>query len=564
MAPIDFDLNNIPDIIEAQITLSYSRLADLIRVIVEQGNSNSNEVDLLHKRLEKLESDNKSLQEQVTFLKEEQKKDVSSEIDDRLSSLLEQVQSLEKKMEEEQLENVQRVRDLESAHMSEKVVLDAQRDRVENQLTQTVVRVDALESTMGLMKAFYTLWEANDTDVLLLAARAAESNSSSVGSSPSSLYLRTLPPIAQLYEEIQGDLQAVQQKSLDEYAANRSKEEDAEEVEDNAASLRDRMIHLEDYIRELGYRVENTSVLAEQVNRLEEMVDGIVVERGSGKDSGPPSPPSSQKLYVADFLPKNPTNASPISQSSPTSAVGSITSCDRPAPHSRSPRVPPARRNLPPLGGSGSAAVPMPPVTSTSGSMRESLHSVSGNPAGEAPPPAMALPGGSGSSSLSAHGQGSSSRRPRISEVLTEQPHVEMLRSISNNPDVELSGTHHSATNSSVHLAGESGPKVNIAYPEEGIRRRVEQLEENIALLEMKKADRSELAVLEEALRQLLIHTALASRNGTDPRADATDPRNMLGAIQLGRPMYTNAAGAMPLRNGNRKTNATINLPGVN
>lgn len=163
--------------------------------------------------------------------------------------------------------------------------------------------------------------------------------------------------------------------------------------------------------------------------------------------------------------------------------------------------------------------------------------------------------------------------RLSINVVTTEQPHVEMLRVHEATAAVAaqeegLRYPSHSAKRSEDVMTGSSTsahsnftPKVVIPFPEEGLRRRLEAMEENVAMLEFKKADRNEVAILEEALRQLLIQTALA--RGASVSVDMKyPPMPALGAIQAGRPLYVTASGSIPLRDGEKKTNATVSAVG--
>lgn len=165
--------------------------------------------------------------------------------------------------------------------------------------------------------------------------------------------------------------------------------------------------------------------------------------------------------------------------------------------------------------------------------------------------------------------------RLSINVVTTEQPHVEMLRmeeasaaalaaAVGNDggrltPSRMKRSDDIGSSNASTSSA--LTPKVVIPYPEEGLRRRVEAMEENVAMLELKKADRSEVAVLEEALRQLLIQTALA--RGASVAVDIKyPPMPAAGAINAGRPLYVTASGSIPLRDGEKRTNASVSVVG--
>lgn len=162
--------------------------------------------------------------------------------------------------------------------------------------------------------------------------------------------------------------------------------------------------------------------------------------------------------------------------------------------------------------------------------------------------------------------------RLSIADVTTDQPHVAMLRRAmaAAESDQPAPPSSHSGEgrggdgggSARMKSGGGGGlPMVVIPPPEEGLRRRVEFMEENMAMLELKKADRSEVSILEEALRQLLIHAALA--RGTPKEMEIQYPQMpAMGAIAPGRPLYVGASGSVPLRDGEKKTNATISVLG--
>lgn len=54
MPSLDFEVADIPDIIEAQLTLSYSRLTQLLHSIVDQGNGHENDIASIKNRLDAL------------------------------------------------------------------------------------------------------------------------------------------------------------------------------------------------------------------------------------------------------------------------------------------------------------------------------------------------------------------------------------------------------------------------------------------------------------------------------------------------------------------------------
>lgn len=162
--------------------------------------------------------------------------------------------------------------------------------------------------------------------------------------------------------------------------------------------------------------------------------------------------------------------------------------------------------------------------------------------------------------------------RLSIDALTTDQPHVEVLRRVMAAAESERRAPPSSSPHAGDGRGGDGGgsrmkssggtrPTVVIPLPEEGLRRRVEWMEENLAMLELKKADRSEVSILEEALRQLLIHAALA--RGTPMEVDMKYPQMPnIGAIAPGRPLYVSASGSVPLRDGEKKTNATISTLG--
>lgn len=525
MPAVEVDVRNIPDIIEAQLTLSYHRLSDLIRVIVEQGNAHDEELGLLRQRIDALEGQNRALRNELTATRKEKNKSDTDTLMANIAELQRELARLQEKMDVDRQINEatakshdQKIKEVEEQAESKRLLLEDRVNRTDHSLS-------ALKSSHDLLKAFYDLWGAEDIQVMNMSARVEGDSAFENDIETRTQFVHSLPAFADVRDEVDALRTLLQRSTADSMAGKGAEESHASEVSGESGQLLERVQRLEALLKDLGLESSDGLSLAQRLALLEETVDGAVqngVGDGARTGSAASAPsgaglqqPRPPPLFVGDYLTKSSRSSSGRTGSSQQQGGA------RPA----------GRNSLPPINapaaGAGSAAA--------------------GGGAGG--PAAAASNDGSTNNSLMYSGYAGSTR-PGISVLTVEQPHVDLLRSEAS-ADMDGSGS----------AAAAGVPKVNILYPEEGLRRRVEQMEEDIAMLELKKADRSEVSILEEALRQLLIQTA-ASR-GPNEQQDAGRQYHPPGAtVNPGRPLFVNTGGAVNLRDGVRTTNATISPVG--
>eukprot|EP00796_Vickermania_ingenoplastis_P000823 gene823-461_t len=514
MPALEIDVKNIPDIIEAQLTLSYTRLSDLIRVLVEQGNAHDDELGELRRRIDGLESQNADLQKQLA---EATKKDAEKEN----AAVMGLIEDLRKEFADMQVDVATHRRLAETADECQKAKLEQfvttyrqEKEQLQDGIGLLSKDLAGLRESHGVVRAFYDLWAAEDIAVTNMAARsAADPELFENSEEDRTVFLHTLTPFMNMKEEIDALRTLLQRLSTEAMHRPSGEGEGTPETRGEIAAIQERLRLLEQQLRDLGVDASEGLSMARRIAFLEEAVDGIGLpgsasvggQRSTGSNQHLPpgvdgsavtnplpaaagAAPAPPNIYVGDYLKSGSssrtTSVHPSEPSNPARAAG--------------------RTSLPPLGGAAAAAT--------------------------------------------------ISQRPSIAVLTVGQPHVELLRSEAGAEDGAGSATAAGA------------PRVSILFPEEGIRRRLEQIEENVAMLELKKADRSEMAILEEALRQLLIQTATSRGAVLEQEGHGTtrygSPFPPGSTVNPGRPMFANGGQSINLRAGARPTNATISPTG--
>ncbi|KAK7200027.1 hypothetical protein NESM_000052100 [Novymonas esmeraldas] len=627
MPIIDMDVSCVPDIIEAQLTLSYSRLTDLIRVIVDQGNGHEDDIDELRDRVDRLAQENGALRTEIEALK--QARGPSEEVTAALAELRSAVAQLTDRVEA----NTGSIAAGEAAHAEataaaakrsgeEQAAMKATFDRHADAVAQ---RLSGTDASLRVLQAFADLWGAAPAQVLEMGGRT-EGQQMEHSVDDRATYLLTLPPFAKVQEEL-GVLRALlQRQAADALVAKTSEaartsrtashvaamaapteaSDSAAEVERLSRTVRaleeeaqavqqHRLPPLESAVHELQARPntekrvagaeKDVSRIRDQLAQLEDRLNTLLGQTGEAADGGVDAAhPGLVDLARRVSLLEGTVEGWP--QGGHTTAVpdaaagGEAVSADaavvaapvRPSSRSRS-SVPTISR--PPSGRAGGGSGVFPALT------KEPLAAHSGSPgAGGAggsvsppppPPPRRASSAG--------HSTGSQ-------DVV--QPTVEALR-------------RQEATQPG---AAAGGRRISVAVePDDGLRRRVAQLEENAAILEVNKADRAELRALEAALRGGAVGGAHATQQQqqlsyqvppSQQQALSSAPTNnapslvpqrpvSAGGVRfttadyaasqqrgdgfsrptsstaaLGRPMFVGSSSSVYLRDGAQVTNATV------
>lgn len=567
MPALGLDVKELPDIIEAQLTLSYTRLSELIRVLVEQGNAHDDEIVELREHVNRLEQQNSALLSELSVLKSgELHKNEILPLQAAVAALQQQVQRLEVQAGEQPgvIADAIQVAADDEALRRETALQESYR-----KLLEMEENVKGCQSAQRVLQQFYELWGAEDAKVEAAAAAAAAASSTSSApaaaapTEPKLEYLQSLPIFQSIKAAtaaagglggLEGLVPTMFTKSptagsgitannsgvATPLGSSTSHPTGAAEGAGRGTSssppegattttsttpvmggheflyrLQARLEELENRFKDPSSpsqggsetpviisreELERRRLLMEQrVNQLEEMVLGVKAAMSSAQQDtatyeAAPTPPTGS--YMGDYL-----------HYAPALANGN-----------------------PPM-----APLPPPPRRANSATGERVL--TSGSVPGATSSSSVTIPTGGGGD-----GAGDSSRRRSLpSNPTVDQPHVARLRQDS------LAAAQFCSSEP-------QSPKVTILEPDEGLSRRVEQLEENIAMLELKKADRSEMAVLEEALRQLLIQTA------TRPRGEEVYPHPPGGnLVNPGRPVYV-SGGSVPLRDAKKgkRTAATV------
>ncbi|KAG5498982.1 hypothetical protein GH5_03675 [Leishmania sp. Ghana 2012 LV757] len=607
------DLASVPDMIEAQLTLSYSRLTDVIRVIVDQGNSHEDDISEIRERLAKLAQENSSLRAEIEALKQEKGpgEDVTAALEDlksTLSLLSEKLGANTESIAASDAANKAQVAAAEKRVIEQQVAMKATFDR---QAEELVKRVSAAEKLLHPLQAFADLWGAGLEQVLEMGRRT-DKQEIEYSLEDRTRYVLSLPSFAKLQEEMEVLRALVQHQAADALMAKTSEAarksrtssyvavvaastegtDNSGEMEALTRAVRSleqdveavqqlRLPPLESAVRGLQgcanpeKRISGTekdlSRLHGQVAQIEDRLNFLLGQTGEVKEGGvdkahPGLVDLARRVSLlegtVEGLPHR-KDSTPASSSS--AARGEAVNADGAA-----------------------AAVPARPSSRNRGSIPAAGRPPSGRLGSSGVLPALTKESLSSSSTVAENGARSPPTR-RASSLLhiansndLGQPTVEVLR-------------RQEASQPSV--AGE-GKRVSVALePDSGLRRRVVQLEENTAILEMNKADRKELLALEEALRNTieisqqlreqhhqlpspqqtlvpnsaynsppLLPQRLASASARCSVPDYTanqqrgDSLNRLtsAAAALGRPMFVGSSSSVYLRDGSKLTNVTV------
>lgn len=609
MPSIDVDIGSVPDIIEAQLTLSYSRLTDLIRVIVDQGNGHEDDIDDLRERLAKLAQENGALRSEVEALRQSQGPGAS------VAAALDELKATVQQLSEKADANAAQLATVAAAQstLTESVEkqAEARQAKLQAALAEHAAAVDrrfgAVEKSAQVAQAFADLWGAAPEQVLAMGRRNT-SHEIEHSLKDRTTFLLSMPAFAKMREELDVLRALMQRQAADALAAKTTEvartsrtasiiaaqhdsREPSAEVGELAKAVqtleqqlqlveKQRLPPLESALGELQGRGSATermtktekdvSRLHDQLGQLEDRLNTLLGMAGEKSASdGAAAQPALVDLArrvsllegTVEGLPRGGTD--PRRPSSTTSADapgggagGEVVSAETNNAGNAYPSAAKGQPGRPPSGRPGSGLLPSLGKDTPSSSSTTAASKVS-------PPPRR-------SSSLLHTQPGSSSD--------LVQPTVEALRRQEAAQPAAMGG----------------GRRISVAVePDDGLRRRVAQVEENAAILEVSKADRKELQQLEAALRQALSsmsrpHSGTAQSSpslipqrpvsaggryvhnyATSPAPEATQgyrgdgssrPASASGA--LGRPMFVGSASSVFLRDGAQLTNATVSSTG--
>ncbi|ESL09850.1 hypothetical protein TRSC58_02425 [Trypanosoma rangeli SC58] len=222
MPVVDVDIATIPDMIEAQLTLSYSRLAHLVRLIVDQGNGHDVDIGKMSSRIDALTRENAELRALVEPLVEKSHENwvrkeleklrsevthVSNACADsskKLASVTEEFQWCFDEMDKRlKMEAATRTSDVDQIHLSINEVRDIVRD---------------VGETLKQLQNFVDVWEGKLETTESLTTRDAAGafqhpTAERVG------YLRSLPVFANVFDEMDVLRQMLRQQAADSLSA---------------------------------------------------------------------------------------------------------------------------------------------------------------------------------------------------------------------------------------------------------------------------------------------------------------------------------------------------------
>ncbi|CCW67398.1 unnamed protein product [Phytomonas sp. Hart1] len=172
MPLVDFDVRTVPDIIEAQLTLSYSRLSDIIRVIIDQGNGHEDDIDDMRKSIDTLTQKCARLQEEVDELRsktsnKEEMLDSIEELRKITTGLSTNLEDLTKK----QAEDVSERREVETKFQSTMDTTTTTLRELEAQVEHNATLLKTLEQSLAGVQSFADLWNGDLERITLLTRR---------------------------------------------------------------------------------------------------------------------------------------------------------------------------------------------------------------------------------------------------------------------------------------------------------------------------------------------------------------------------------------------------------
>ncbi|RNE98995.1 uncharacterized protein Tco025E_09113 [Trypanosoma conorhini] len=223
MPAVDVDVTTIPDMIEAQLTLSYSRLAHLVRLIVDQGNGHDVDIDKMNNRMDALARENAELRALLESLVEKNSReswfqteldelrgevarvsDSCAENSNKLVSVTEEIQSRFDETEKRlKAETTTRANEVERFHLSVGEVQSAVRD---------------MGGTLKHLQNFVDVWEGKPEKTEALTTRDA-AGAFQHSTENRVEYLRSLPVFASVFDEVDVLRQMLRQQAADSLSA---------------------------------------------------------------------------------------------------------------------------------------------------------------------------------------------------------------------------------------------------------------------------------------------------------------------------------------------------------
>ncbi|GET90385.1 hypothetical protein, conserved [Leishmania tarentolae] len=618
MPSVDIDVTSVPDIIEAQLTLSYSRLTDVIRVLVEQGNGNADDIDEIRDRLGKLAQENSALRAEIQTLKQtkgpdDEVKNALEDLKSTVAQLSEKVEASTEQMEASDASHKTYSAEAEKRSSEQQEAMMATFNRHSEALGK---RVEATEKSLHELQAFVDLWGAGPEQVLEMGRRTdkQELEHSLVDRTQ---YLLSLHSFAKIQEEMEVLRALVQRQAADALAAKTSEAartsrtasyvaamaaptetaHHSGEIEtltrtmrfleqDVEALQKQRLPPLESAVHELQAftdsekRISSTEKdlkhLNDHLTHLEDRLNTLLGQTGESKeDAVDGSHPGLVDLARRVSLLEDTVDGCSRGQRSTSTSYGPAAGGEAVSADGTAPAAP--ARSLSRNRGS-ILATGLPPSGRLGGSVL----------------PAVAKEAPRGSSPVA---EGGSAPQPlqRVSSTANsfhskelDQPAVEALRrQEASQPAVATDRRRFSVA----------------VEQDDGLRRRVAQLEENTAILEINKADRKEIRELEEALRIALenahrLQQQIPLQQNQQPlpplqnavpsnfasNAPSLVPQRPVSAsgrqavpdyavnqqrgdgfsrpttsmAGLGRPMFVGSSSSVYLRDGGNLTNATV------
>ncbi|EPY20377.1 hypothetical protein STCU_09023 [Strigomonas culicis] len=454
------DVNDVPDIIEAQLTLSYSRLTELMKAIMGRSNEHDDLLLSLRDTVTQLQQENATLRGQMAALTVHHAAVESNS--GGLAGSIAEVQRGLAELTEGGAAQQRRLAAVEAAvaqsqdtHGALQGTADALAGRLDALQQQQQAAAPQLETAAALTE----LWGTTPDAIRAQAAQDADGRCR---------FLLALPAFRDVGERVaalQQQHEALQAAAAEERDAARSTRAATEQLQQTAGELQQRLSALEAGEAPGAAKGSVHERLALLEGRLRNLLAGG--ERGHAGEG----------LAVTDV-------AYRVSLIEETVEGLSVRGA----------------------GGGGSARADSPPPD----------HAPTQRPAGRASLPP--LPGAR-----------------RLSGRRMEQPVLESLR---------RDGNDYGAVSVTV-------------LPEDGLRRRLAQTEENVAVLEVHKAERQELAALEAVLRaSLKPHGIALLSDDADGGAERGGGDKKPTGTSAGRPVFM-PGSAVFLKSGATETNAT-------
>ncbi|PWV12874.1 hypothetical protein C3747_47g241 [Trypanosoma cruzi] len=588
MPAVDVDLTAIPDMIEAQLTLSYSRLAKLVRLIVDQGNGHDVDIDKLNSRIDALARENAELKALVESFMEEKSREswVQKSLDElrhEISCVSDDCAESSKQMASAMEEVHLRFDDVDQRLKSESTARANEVNQINTFVNELQEVIRDMRLTLSQCHGFVEVWEGKAEKTEALTRRDAEGGFQQ-STEDRVDYLRSLPVFANVFEEMDVLRQMLRQQAADALSAK------------SAAGAIRRISTAE--VAASG--VPNTSTVDRTV------IDGLQESLGNALKRLKELEERQTPAFVRTQLQQQHQSAAWRGEKE------DIIQLDN-----RLQNVEDRLRNLS-FQASEGASLEKALLTDVDGRLRSLENRIDGLPLAR-PLQQEQQSGGedrfpviSGQQTSKAQPQSQpsapavSTRRlpaPMGKDVPTGETGESMalpyLTTVPFNGRVEASnakavqGTGN-GSNSGVRsfvnqsnseaqrnpkaISYQSLPQSQATVQDDGVMRRLAQLEENSAVLEIKKADRQELARLEDALRNILqnpavLPTSALSRgimphrpmsqqdargiNATES-AYCSPPRSSMKSPPPGRPMFVGGSAHQLRDSAGAATPATL------